>query len=78
MLVLTRKIDESIKIGDCIEVTVIAVEGDQVRLGITAPRSIPVHRREIYEQIKQANQEAVRSSPLDLSKVRNVLPPLKK
>jgi carbon storage regulator len=78
MLVLTRKTNESIVIGDAIEVTVLAVEGDQVKLGITAPRQVPVHRREVYEQIKQANEEAVRSAPLDISQVRRVLPPLKK
>jgi carbon storage regulator len=78
MLVLTRKTNESIIIGDAIEITVVAVEGDQVKLGITAPRQVPVHRREVYDQIKQANEEAVRSAPLDISKVRRVLPPLKK
>jgi carbon storage regulator len=78
MLVLTRKVNESIIIGDSIEVTVVGVEGDQVKLGITAPREISVHRREVYEQIKRANEEAVHSSPLDMAKVRRVLPPLKK
>lgn len=78
MLVLTRKLNESIVIGDNIEVAVLAVEGDQVKLGISAPREITVHRREVYEQIKRANEEAARSSTVDLSLVRRVLPPLKK
>ena len=53
MLVLTRCKDESIMIGEKIEVTIVAVRGSNVRLGITAPRSTPVHRREIYEAIKK-------------------------
>ena len=47
MLVLTRKLDQSIKIGDDIEITVVEVRGDQVRLGVAAPRDVTVHRREI-------------------------------
>jgi carbon storage regulator len=53
MLVLSRQKDESIVIGDEIEVTIVDVRGDKVRLGITAPKSIPVHRREIYEAIQR-------------------------
>ena len=52
MLVLTRKSNESIMIGDDIEVSVLAVSGDKVRLGIGAPRSIPVFRREVYLEIQ--------------------------
>lgn len=51
MLVLTRKIHESIIIGDTIEVVVLEVRGEQVRIGIRAPRDVTVHRKEIYEQI---------------------------
>jgi carbon storage regulator len=58
MLVLTRKPNQSIVIGDDIELTVIEVRGDQVRIGIEAPRSISVHRKEIYEQIKAQNIQA--------------------
>ncbi len=64
MLVLSRQKDESIMIGDDVEVIIVDVRGDKVRLGITAPRSIPVHRREVYEAIKrekaekQANKQA--------------------
>ncbi|MCK4276965.1 MAG: carbon storage regulator CsrA [Phycisphaerae bacterium] len=52
MLVLSRQRDESIKIGDDIEITVVDIRGDKVRLGITAPAHIPVHRREIYEAMR--------------------------
>ena len=57
MLVLSRQKDESIMIGDDVEVTIVDVRGDKVRLGITAPRSIPVHRREVYEAIKREKAE---------------------
>ncbi len=53
MLVLSRTKDESIIIGDDIEITIVDVRGDKVRLGINAPRSISVHRKEIYEAIQR-------------------------
>lgn len=53
MLVLSRKIDESIIIGDDIEIVVVDVRGDKVRLGINAPRAVSVHRKEIYEAIQR-------------------------
>lgn len=62
MLVLTRRANQSIMIGHDIVVTVLEVRGDQVRLGIKAPRSIDVHREEIFAQLQQANREAVRPS----------------
>ncbi len=61
MLVLARKASESIMIGDDIEVRVIAVRGDQVRLGIAAPRHVPVHRREVYEAVLAENRRAMES-----------------
>ncbi len=57
MLVLTRKLNETIKIGDEIEVTVLAVNGDQVKLGIQAPKSVDIHRQEIYEEIRNENKK---------------------
>lgn len=78
MLVLTRKTNESIIIGDEIAVTVLAVEGDQVKLGIAAPKEISIHRREVYEQIKRANEEAAQSSTTDISSALTLLPPRKK
>jgi carbon storage regulator len=62
VLVLTRRTNQSIKIGDDIEITVIEVRGDQVRLGITAPRDIAVHRKEIYLQIQQENVKAAKAT----------------
>ena len=53
MLVLSRQRDESIMIGDDVEITIVDIRGDKVRLGITAPTEIPVHRKEVYETIKR-------------------------
>jgi carbon storage regulator len=63
MLVLTRKLNQSIMIGDEIEIVVLEVRGDQVRIGISAPRVISVHRKEIYEQIKSENLRAASVPP---------------
>ena len=57
MLVLSRQRDESIMIGDDVEITIVDVRGDKVRLGITAPKKIPVHRREIYDAIQREKRE---------------------
>ncbi|MFL0581184.1 carbon storage regulator CsrA [Solibacillus silvestris] len=62
MLVLTRKKGETIMIGDQIEVKIISVDGDQVKLGIVAPKSVKVHRSEVFEAIQQQNKEALASS----------------
>lgn len=59
MLVLTRKPDQSIMVGNDIEITILEVRGEQVRLGIRAPRHITVHRKEVYEQIRLENQKAL-------------------
>ena len=58
MLVLSRQRDESIMIGDDVEITIVDVRGDKVRLGITAPKCIPVHRREIYDAIQREKAQA--------------------
>jgi len=65
MLALSRKINESIIIGNDIEITILEVKGEQVKIGINAPKSIPVYRKEIYLQIKEANKEASETSPTD-------------
>ena len=61
MLVLSRRKDETIVIGDDVHVTVVDIRGDTVRLGITAPKSIPVYRKEIYEAIQRENIEAAKA-----------------
>ena len=68
MLVLSRQRDETIMIGDDIEITVVDIRGDKVRLGITAPARIPVHRKEVYEAIKRENREASQVRLEDLDK----------
>lgn len=65
MLVLSRQRDESIMIGDNVVVTVVDIRGDKVRLGIQAPGEIPVHRREVYEAIRQENRQASQIEPKD-------------
>ncbi|MFH1884143.1 MAG: carbon storage regulator CsrA [Planctomycetota bacterium] len=57
MLVLSRQRDESIMIGDDVEIIIVDVRGDKVRLGITAPKEIPVHRREIYDAIQREKRQ---------------------
>ncbi|QDU32695.1 hypothetical protein KS4_07290 [Poriferisphaera corsica] len=67
MLVLSRQRDETIMIGDEIEITVVDIRGDKVRLGINAPRQVQVHRKEVYEAIKRENAEAARVQVEDLN-----------
>ncbi|MFZ0035501.1 MAG: carbon storage regulator CsrA [Sedimentisphaerales bacterium] len=57
MLVLSRQKDESIMVGDDVEITIVDVRGDKVRLGISAPKEIPVHRKEVYEAIQREKNE---------------------
>ena len=57
MLVLSRQRDESIMIGDDIEVTIVDIRGDKVRLGINAPKNVSVHRKEVYDAIRRENKE---------------------
>ncbi|MEX0777196.1 MAG: carbon storage regulator CsrA [Phycisphaeraceae bacterium] len=66
MLVLSRQRDETIVIGDEIEITVVDIRGDKVRLGISAPRHVQVHRKEVYEAIKRENAEATQVNADDL------------
>lgn len=61
MLVLSRQRDETIMIGDDVQVTIVDIRGDKVRLGITAPAHIPVHRKEVYDAIKRENEAKAKS-----------------
>ena len=63
MLVLSRQKDESIVIGDDVEITIVDVRGDKVRLGINAPKSISVHRREVYDAIQREKAAKEKSEP---------------
>jgi carbon storage regulator len=72
MLVLTRKLGESITIGEHIRVTVVALKGNQVKLGIEAPTDTKVHREEIYTKIIEENQKAAATSQQDLSTLRDL------
>lgn len=67
MLVLTRKLQEAIKVGNDIEITVLAVEGEQVKLGISAPKNVEIHRKEIFLSIQEENNIAANTS-MDLFK----------
>jgi carbon storage regulator len=69
MLVLTRKVNESVMIGDDVKITVVEVKGDQVKLGITAPRNIAVHREEVYEEIQRENRLASQSAAVGREQV---------
>ncbi|MFL0505715.1 carbon storage regulator CsrA [Ureibacillus sp. 179-F W5.1 NHS] len=71
MLVLSRKKNESIMIGDHIEVKILSVDGDQVKLGIVAPRNVKVHRSEVFQAIQEQNKEALNTNV-------NILEQLKK
>jgi carbon storage regulator len=62
MLILTRRVGESLMIGDEVRVTILAIKGQQVRVGVQAPKTIAVHRKEIYERIKRSQEESTGDS----------------
>lgn len=69
MLVLSRLRDQTIMIGDKIEITVVDIRGDKVRLGINAPPEVPVHRKEVWEAIKRENRAAASVKPEDIKQL---------
>jgi carbon storage regulator len=77
VLVLTRKLKEAIQIGDDIEITVLAIQGDQVKLGINAPKHVEIHRKEIYLAIQNENNEASLASKTSLQELNKQLKHLK-
>lgn len=66
MLVLSRKLNESIKIGDDIELTVVSIDGEQVKIGINAPKNVDIHRKEVYLSIQEENTKAADTASMDL------------
>ena len=70
MLALTRKKNEAIVINNNIEITVLEIKGDQIKLGIAAPKEIPIYRKEIYLQIQEANKAAVEA--VDVEAIKNL------
>lgn len=71
MLVLSRQRDETIMIGDEIEITIVDIRGDKVRLGINAPRNVQVHRKEVYEAIKKENTASANVQIADLTRLES-------
>ncbi len=61
MLALARKLNQSIVIGNNIEITLLEIKGDQIKVGINAPKSVPIYRKEIYEQIQEENKKAAQA-----------------
>ena len=68
MLALSRKKNESIIVNNDVEITILEIKGDQVKIGITAPKSVPIYRKEVYLQIKEANKAASASEGIDALK----------
>ncbi|MDL2259394.1 carbon storage regulator CsrA [Deltaproteobacteria bacterium OttesenSCG-928-K17] len=77
MLILTRKVGETVAIGDEIKVQVVDVKGRQVRLGITAPVSCAVHREEVFQRIQDQNRQSVDPAPSDLDALADIWERLK-
>ncbi|MCI6242217.1 MAG: carbon storage regulator CsrA [Lachnospiraceae bacterium] len=68
MLALTRKKGEALVINNNIEITVLEIRGDQIKLGITAPKDVPVYRKEVYLQIQKENEEAISADGIEVLK----------
>lgn len=70
MLALARKVNESIMLGNDIEITLLKIKGDQVKIGISAPKSVPIYRKEIYLQIQEENKQAA-GQEIDVEALKN-------
>ena len=70
MLALARNVNESIMIGNDIEITVLEIKGDQIKLGVKAPKSVPIYRKELYVQIQEENKQA--GSAVDVEALRGL------
>ena len=70
MLALARKVNESIMIGNDIEITVLEIKGDQIKLGVKAPKSVPIYRKELYVQIQEESKQA--GSAVDVEALRGL------
>ncbi|MCM1133979.1 MAG: carbon storage regulator CsrA [Clostridium sp.] len=68
MLALSRKKNEALIINNNIEITILEIKGEQVKLGISAPKEVPVYRKEVYVQIQEANKEAVNTDGIEMLK----------
>ena len=73
MLALARKLNQSIVIGNNIEITLLEIKGDQIKLGINAPKSVPIYRKEIYEKIQEENKKAAQAK-IDMGSLKNLFP----
>ncbi len=73
MLALARKLNQSIVIGNNIEITLLEIKGDQIKIGINAPKSVPIYRKEIYEQIQEENKKAAQAK-IDMDSLKNLFP----
>jgi carbon storage regulator len=62
MLALARRVNESIIINDNVEVTILEIKGDQIKIGVSAPKSVPIYRKEIYSQVQDSNKEAAQTA----------------
>ena len=73
MLALARKLNQSIVIGNNIEITLLEIKGDQIKVGINAPKSVTIYRKEIYEQIQEENKKAAQAK-VDMGSLKNLFP----
>lgn len=71
MLALARKVNQSIVVGNDIEITLLEIKGDQVKIGINAPKSVPIYRKEIYVQIQEENKKAAQAE-VNVEELKNL------